>query len=308
MSDKIKKLVNKVTLAGKVVEFEKTTGLTKERKIPYISIKGAIQFGDSKVQTKNFEKYVQETNNEGKESKAYPKILEFANKVKSAASTNFEDATEVSVQGSFAPNDYINDQDELKENIRIDAAFFNDFEPNSEYKGNADIEGYIQKIVPETKGTGEDAEETGRLRMTLLTTDFFGNLVSLRNIVIPKELKSAFEEGYQVGQTATFFVDFVVNKAESKPKKSGGLGVQRETEGKSYVEMILTGAETPLDEDEDGAISKEAIKIALSERKAKLDELKEKGYQGSKGKSISSATSNKANSKPAPVNDDEIPF
>ena len=73
MSDKIKKLVNKVTLAGKVAEFEKTTGVTKEKKIPYISVKGAIQFGDSKVQTKNFEKYVQETNNEGKENKMYSK-------------------------------------------------------------------------------------------------------------------------------------------------------------------------------------------------------------------------------------------
>lgn len=305
MSDKIRSLTNRVTLVGKIAEFEVKTGKTKEKGIPYISMKGAIQFGDSKVLTKRFEKYAQESNKEGKESKAYPKLVEFSKKVKSIADTNYDDATEVNIQGSFSANDYVNDREELIEGIGVDAAFFNDLDANETYKGNADIEGYIYKIVPETKGTGEDATETGRLRVTVLTTDFFGNLVVVKNIIVPKELREGFEDGYEVGQTAKFYVDFVANKAESKPKKSGGLGVQRETEGKSFVETILTGADTPLDEDDKNAISKEAIKIALSERKTTLEELKAKGYQGTKSKSISSSNSN---SKPVPVEEDDMPF
>lgn len=305
MSDKIKQTVNNVVLTGKVAEIEKKEGKTKAG-IPYISVKGVIQFGGSKAESRHFEKFCQEYSEKDgkkKENKAYPKVVEWANRVKSVVDSSYEEATEVSVSGSFANNDYVNSEEKLIEALKIDAAFFNDVDGN--YKGTADIEGYIQSITPETKG--EDKDETGRLRVTILTTDFFGNIIPIKNIIVPTELREGFEDGYEVGQTAKVYVDFTLNKAEPKPKKKGGLGVQRETEGKSYVEMILTGADPAIDEDEDGALSKEAVRIALSERKATLKELEEKGYQGGNksGKSISSASSN---SRPAPVADDDMPF
>lgn len=305
MSDKIKQTVNNVVLAGKVAEIEKKEGKTKAG-IPYISVKGVIQFGDSKAESRHFEKFCQEYSEKDgkkKENKAYPKVVEWANKVKSIVDSSYEEATEVSISGSFANNDYVNSEEKLIEALKIDAAFFNDIDGN--YKGTADIEGYIQSITPETKG--EDKDETGRLRVTILTTDFFGNIIPIKNIIVPVELREGFEGGYEVGQTAKVYVDLTLNKAEPKPKKKGGLGVQRETEGKSYVEMILTGADPAIDEDEEGALSKEAVRIALAERKATLKELEEKGYQGGNksGKSISSASST---SKPKPVADDDMPF
>ena len=46
----------------------------------------------------------------------------------------------------------------------------------------------------------------------------------------------------------------------------------------------------------------------MAERKAELDKLKEKGYQGGNGgKSISSASSNTSKPK-TEVNDEDIPF
>lgn len=305
MSDKIKQTVNNVVLTGKVAEFEKRQGKTKAG-IPYISVKGVVQFGECKAESRHFEKFCQEYNEKDgkkKENKAYPKVVEWANKVKSIADFSYDEATEVSIVGSFANNDYVNAEEKLIEATKIDAAFFNDVD--GDYKGTADIEGYIQSIVPETKG--EEKDETGRLRVTILTTDFFGNIIPIKNIIVPANLKEGFEDGYEVGQTAKVYVDFTLNKAEPKPKKKGGLGVQRETEGKSYVELLLTGADTAIDEDEEGALSKEAVRIALSERKATLKELEEKGYQGGNksSKSISSASSS---SKPAPVADNDIPF
>lgn len=305
MSDKIKQTVNNVVLTGKVAEFEKREAKTKAG-IPYISVKGVIQFGDSKAESRHFEKFCQEyTEKDGKkkENKAYPKVVEWANKVRSVADSSYDEATEVSISGSFANNDYVNAEEKLIEATKIDAAFFNDVDGN--YKGTADIEGYIQSINPETKG--EDKDETGRLRVTILTTDFFGNIIPIKNIVVPAELKEGFEDAYEVGQTAKVYIDFALNKAEPKPKKKGGLGVQRETEGRSYVEMVLTGADPAIEEDEEGALSKEAIRIALAERKAMLKELEEKGYQGGNksGKAIGGTSSN---SKPAPVTDDEMPF
>lgn len=306
MSDKVRQMTNKVVLAGKVAELEVRKGTT-EKKVPYISVKGAIQFGEHKAMTRNFEKFVMEysikEDGSHKENKAYPKVVEWADKAKSMASLkDGEVATEVSIQGAFATNDYVNKEEKLIEGLKIDASFFNDLD--GEYKGTADIEGYIQTITPETKG--EDQTETGRLRVTILTNDFFGNIIPVKNIIVPAELKDAFEEGYEVGQTAKVFVDFVLHEGEAKPKKTGGIGVQRTTDGASYVEMILTGADPAVDEDEKDAFSKEAVRIGMAERKAELDKLKEKGYQGGTGKSISSAATT---SKPkTTVNDDEIPF
>ena len=211
----------------------------------------------------------------------------------------WDEATEAALQCSFATNDYVNEKEKLVEALKCDIAFINSVD--GDYKGEADIEGYISAITPEVKG--EDEEETGRLRVTILTNDFFGNIIPVKNIIVPAELKEAFEDGYEVGQTAKVFITYELHKGEEKPKRAGGIGVQRTTDGKSYVEMILTGADPAIDEDGDGAFSKEAVRIGLSERKAMLEDLKEKGYQG--GKSISSAKTTK---QATPITDEDMPF
>ena len=308
MSDKVRQMTNRVTLNGVLAELEVKKGVTKQQ-IPYVSVKGVVQFGEHKAQTRNFEKFVQQYNinketKAQKENKNYATILAWADKAKSLASLKAgETATEVKIQGSFAPNDYVNNQNKLIEGLKIDAAFFNDLD--SEYKATADIEGYINTIVPETKG--EDSVETGRLRVTLITNDFFGNVVPIKNIIVPAELRDDFESAYSVGQTAKFFIDFILHKGEEKPKKSGGIGVQRTTDGASYVEMILTGADPALDEDDEKAYSREAVKIGLAERKTKLDELVEAGYQGGNNTSKNNAAPSSA--KPTTtVSDEDMPF
>lgn len=305
MSDKVRQMTNKVVLTGKVTEFKKTTGTIangESKGAPYISFKGKIQFGKHKAMERSFERFVQEyivKEGKKKENKAYARALEWANSVKSVASSNWDEATEVSLQCSFATNDYISAEEKLIESLKCSVAFINDV--TDDYGATADVEGYISQIVPETRG--EDQDETGRLRVTVLTNDFFGNIIPVKNIIVPAELREDFENGYEVGQTAKLFITFELHKGEEKPKKSGGIGVQRITEGKSYTEMILTGADPAIDADEKDAYSKEAVRIGLAERKANLDKLKEQDYQGSKGKSISSATS-----KPAPADESDIPF
>lgn len=304
MSDKVRQMTNKVVLVGKVTEFEMKTGEIQKgesKGTPYIRINGKIQFGDHKAMERSFNRFVQAyrvNNGQKKENKAYERTKEWAESVKSVAKVGWDTATEVALQCSFATNDYVNREEKLVESLKCDVAFINDV--NGEYKGEADIEGYISAISPEVKG--EDKEETGRLKVTILTNDFFGNIIPVKNIIVPAELRDVFEDGYEVGQTAKVFVTYELHKGEEKPKKAGGIGVQRVTDGKSYVEMILTGADPAVDEDEEGAFSKEAVRIGLAERKAKLDELKEAGYQGSTGSTPS---------KPklaAPITDDDMPF
>lgn len=306
MSDKIRNLANMVTLAGKIAEIEVKEG-TNKNKSADIKIKGKIQFGDTKAHTQRFETYVAQFNAEGKENKLYEMTLPFAKSVKSIAKDGEENATTVSIQGEFGTNDYVNQQDKLVEGLKIDAKFFNDVNSLSqdEFKGIADIEGYIQSIEPEVKG--EDEKETGRLKVTIITNDFFGNIIPIKNIIVPEDLKEGFEEAYEVGQTAKLFVDFIPNKSGEQKVKKGGLGKQRVTQGRSYVEMIVTGADPAYDEDDELGIDAEAIRIVLAERKSALNELKEKGYQGNKGGKSSNRQG--INSKPKAVdNEEDIPF
>lgn len=307
MSDKVRQMTNKVVLAGKVAELEVRKGVT-EKKVPYISVKGAIQFGEHKAMTRNFEKFVQEysikEDGSHKKNKAYPKVVEWADNAVSIAKSSYEAATEVSIQGTFATNDYINKENKLVEALKVDAAFFN--EVGDDYKATADIEGYIQTITPETKG--EDQTETGRLRVTILTNDFFGNIIPVKNIIVPAELRDDFEDGYEVGQTAKVFIDFVLHEGEAKPKKSGGIGVQRTTDGASYVEMILTGADSAIDEDDENAYSKEAVKIGLAERETSLKTIKDNGYQGNSGSSNRNSIGGATTKPKTQVTEEELPF
>lgn len=308
MSDKIKNnVINSVTITGRIAEIEVKQDKTKKN-IPYVSIKGAIQFGDSKAQIRRFEAFQQSITTKGKENKLYASTLEFAEKAKSIAQVGNDEATVVSIQGEFQTNDYVNVKEMLVEGLNIKATFFNDVAPDVEFKATADIEGYIQSIEEETKG--ENQEETGRLKVNLLTTDFSGNIIPIKNLIVPAELKESFESGYEVGQTATLFIDFVVNKTDEKPVPTGGIGVQRSTGGKSFVEMQITGANPPFEEDDEFGISEEAIRIALVDRKAQLDEIKAEGYKGSKGSSQPQANRNgfAGKTKPKSVEDDDMPF
>lgn len=310
MSDKVRQMTNKILMTGKIAEFELKEGTTKAG-VPYISIKGAVQFGSEKEKTltRRFEKFAQEysVNKESgakKENKAYATLLKWAKGVNSIASSSYEEATEVKLQCSFANNDYVDREEKLIESTRFEMAFVNDVD--GDYGATADIEGYIQAIAPEVRNEAE----TGRLRVTVLTNDFFGNVIPVKNIIVDEDLREAFEDNYEVGQTAKLYVDFKVRKTAEKPKATGGIGVQRQTEGGSYLEMILTGADPALDEDDEKAFSKEAVKIGLAARKEALDKLVEAGYQGNSG---GSSTTNRnilaGASKPkAVVNDEDILF
>ncbi len=96
--------------------------------------------------------------------------------MKSVADSNWEEATEVSLQCSFATNDYVNAEEKLVEALKCSVAFINDVD--GEYGATADVEGYISQITPETRG--EDQNETGRLRVTVLTNDFLEILFQLK--------------------------------------------------------------------------------------------------------------------------------
>ena len=305
-SEQLRTLINNVKLRGTLAELEIKEGANKNG-IPYISLKGAVRFGETGTETKKFRTYVQAQKADGSENKTYPDIKKWADNAVSEADSK-DLATTVTITGSLEANDYVSSSEELIETIEINAKFFNEFKENDEDPATVDVEGYIRTIADEMKND----EPTGRKKVTLITTDFFRNAVVVKNIIVPTDLAESFCDMYDVGDTAVLYLSYLLHKGEAKPKKTNGLGKQRVTEGKDYLELVLVGADAP--EDVKEPLEKKVIKILMEERAQKLEELKEEGYQGgataSNASQVKKTTSKKTNTKVTAdeIDDDDIPF
>lgn len=310
-TDQIRRLANSVTLAGYLADIESKQGVDKNG-VDYIRIRGQIQCGEDSVMTRSFTSFIKAKKADGTDSENYEKVLDWVKKAVPMTKDK-ENATMVRLVGSLSANDYVGSDEQLHEGTVASMQFFNDFE---EFACDLDIEGYIKSITDEERGSEDDKKPTGRKRLNLISMDFYHNALDIKNIIIPKDFVDALEDnGYVKGATAKMYVSWKPNeKGEAKPKTKG-FGQQRVTEGKSYLEMVLTGGDIAYDEDEqeDMIITTQMCKAMLNERASRLKELEEAGYQGSKGSSGSSTPTGfgkKGSGKMSPVvdDDDDIPF
>ena len=305
MSDQIKgNVVNSVVLAGSLAEIEVRKGSEKKSQAPYVSIKGAVKVGDSKAQMVRFEKYqaaYRVKDGVRRDYPAYDKLLEFAeNAVSLASAKEGQEVTKVRITGSYKDAPYVGRDGQLKQATKIEASFFNDFRGNTE--AIADVEGYVQSVVRETKAVDGEAEETGRLKVTIITFDFFKNAIPV-TFIVETGLSDAFEDNISTGQTITALLEYKLNeKVAPTPVREGGIGVQRASESttRSYLELVLTGTRgAALDPEDDGALSTEAVKAAMNEREQKLQQLISEGYKGSASTTTNRSGIGGVQSKPA---------
>lgn len=310
-TDQIRRLTNSVTLAGYLAEIESKQGVDKNG-VDYIRIRGSIQCGEDAVMTRPFTSFIKAKKSDGSDSENYEKVLKWL-KDAIPMTKDKENATKVRLVGSLSANDYVGADEQLHEGTTPSMQFFNEFD---EFACGLDIEGYIKSIVDEERGPDDDKKPTGRQRMNIVSMDFYHNALDIKNIIIPKDFVDSLEEnGYVKGATAMMYLNWQPNeKTEVKPKAKG-FGQQRVTEGRSYLELVLVGGDDAYDEDEDEdkIITPQMCKAMLSERAARLKELEEQGYQGSKGSNNASSRkgfgSKGSSAKMSPVvDDDEIPF
>lgn len=311
-SDQIRKLLNEMTLTGKIAELTVRRG-TDKNNILYISVKGVVQFSTDKAASRRFECWEPEyrINKETKEQKkntGYDRVEQFLKhaEANTIAKVGYDNAYVCSLVCNVEPNDYVNSQNELKEGLRLVSRFYNTpGEKGSpiEYGTTSQTEGYLQSVVAEV--SGENREETGRLRATVLSTNYFGDLVIFKNVVVKADDAETVLDSYEVGCTAKFFLEYEFTRVQEAPK-TGGFG-KRRSDDHVITELVMAGADPACDEDSDKAISKTAIKIAMNERQACLNELKEKGYQGNQSQSSTHGNTSTV-TKSAVIADDDIPF
>ena len=114
-----------------------------------------------------------------------------------------------------------------------------------------------------------------------MSRDIFSSILEIKNIVVPADIYEALEDsGYERGITATFYISLMPNTPTTQ-KRTCGIGKPRETQGRSYLEWVMTGASEIIDSDSDEAIPSALAKKAMNVRASNLKEVEEKGYQGS---------------------------
>ena len=308
-SEQLRDFVNKVEINGTLATLEVKEGET-DKKVPYMSVKGEIQFGETGVETLKFRSFALAQKTDGTDSKAYKNLVDW---VENAVPMTKDkaNATKTLFRGSFGSNDFYTDKDggTVVESNVFNVNNFANYNENylNEQSTNAivDFEGYVKAIADETKG--EDKTPTGRKRVTLVGLDYRKEAIVLKNIIVTEDIAEDFVDLLPVGSTAKFSMGYFVHKGRSK-KPTGGLGKQRVTEGRDYLELVLEGCSDAYEDDKE-VITPKILKELMNVREAKLAKLKEEGESGtSSTSSNSNSNSNKKATVETPISDEDIPF
>lgn len=326
LNDKLRDFTNDIKMQGPLTELDVKRGKNEKTGNEWLRISGAIQFGEHAVMSKRFDTGIiarHKKNEDGslmeEDKPMFKKMNEFAMNVKPLFDGPKENTPIVYLRGAFATNNYVNSQEKLIESIVVRPTQLS-LNPRN-YEGpmaEPSVEGMIYSVAPET--AGEEKTETGRLRVTLLTVDFFKNLIPVKNIIVTEENRDYFEDYYQKGCTAKLYLEWQPHIGETTAPKAGGFGKKRVTTGNSYLELVCTGAEAAIDEDDDKAFPPASAKVLMQAYKQSLEELKAAGYRGSQSSTSATTSSPAFGSRPKSMSeqratimadmdvDDDMPF
>ena len=149
-------------------------------------------------------------------------------------------------------------------------------EPAEEEKFEGAIEGMVTKNVPEYR----NEEETGRL-LVEVTGVGYGEKALPHSLIVETELADGFNDNYELGSLATFYVEIKsVEYGEKKTGSTGGFGRKADINtGFTRVEWHVIGGEEVVNEERVNAkgeklyIDPKEIKNLLEERKIELEQI-----------------------------------
>lgn len=188
-----------------------------------------------------------------------------------------ESPTWVELGGYISMNDYVNRDGNLIEDVQYNV---NWTKPYEDYKAEINLEGMIQGIKEETKSADDDTP-TGRTKIRIISTDQYGNAVDMKRTKADEGISKELEDNDYVANTLATYYITLVPSTPVEVKKTGGIGQQRTTTGRSFLEYMLTGASAIIEEDDEkNYIDPKVFKKLLAERKNHIEEVKEAGYLG----------------------------
>ncbi len=198
-----------------------------------------------------------------------------------------EEPTRVSIEGQVDINDYHKDGN-VYSNLRWRISKASTKVGEDDPAGTTlDVVAYVHKIVAEEVND----EETGRLKITLMLADYKGSCFPIEAIV-DKDLADAVEENIEKETTIPVTLNRTMHRIGGTKKKIekrmiGGAGDVEVNTGFDVGELILVGADEPIEEpeeiedddgnpieDKSGYIDPATMKKAMKVRVAMLEEIK----------------------------------
>lgn len=207
--------------------------------------------------------------------------------------------TRVKIDGILSANEYVNkDTYEFKSITQVNGFRITSTGVPEEDSADCEISGIIRSIIPETKG--EDAEETGRLKVELYTFNRNAETTPF-TFIVEADLADDFNSFYEAGQSVKLYYEIITKQVGAKKSTTGGFG-RRESHmvsGFSVTEYSVFRGDEAFDEESEYYINPEDMKQALNERDIKIDNMvkttkenKDKPKSSPKGASSSGAKAN----------------
>lgn len=245
-------------------------------------IEGTVTVKTSDKNFVTFSVYSKEKKKNGEENKAYAGLVTVMNEFQSVADVG-DNADYIRVNGQLNPYRGQNGN----EVIGYRGSFFNRIRNVETIEPEAcfETEMFIQSIVPEM---GKDADgemtETGRLKITGWVPTYNG--IEPVDLIVPEDLADACENTYDPGQTVEFYGDIINNSIEETIEKPVAFGKPKKEVRRTYVnELIVTGGSDAYEDEEGDHVpyDADAIKGAIADRNAAIEEAKNKAKSGSTG-------------------------
>lgn len=239
------------------------------------TIQGELSIKTSDTNTVRVRVYVSEFTKDGNQSKAWPKMNAVMRDYHSVAEVGLENAAKVQISsGQIRIRTYMG-KNGLQEGSVLYGASFVDHvdEAKAPYNPHAtfEVEGYVKSIVPEVNKEGE---ETGRLKLNLWVPTYDG--IEPMTLFVPEHLVDQVQDLYEPGQTAQFDGELKNNAIVKEQVIHMAIGGDKVKKDYTYVdERVMTGGSYPYEEEK--AYSAEAIKIAVANREASIEEMKKNG-------------------------------
>ena len=207
--------------------------------------------------------------------------------------------TRVKIDGILSANEYVNkDTYEFKSITQVNGFRITSTGVPEEDSADCEISGIIRSIVPETKG--EDAEETGRLKVELYTFNRNAETTPF-TFIVESDLADDFNSFYEAGQSVKLYYEIITKQVGAKKPTTGGFG-RRESHmvsGFSVTEYSVFRGDEAFNEENEYYINPEDMKQALNERDIKIDNMvktakenKDKPKSSPKGASSSGVKAN----------------
>lgn len=184
--------------------------------------------------------------------------------------------TRILVNGMLSENGYVNDQNEYKSYIRVNAFSVSTSNVPDENSTDSRISGIIRNIKKETITRNDETTETGRLNVEFyfIANDSTSGLSAIPvNFIVPSDLADDFEDMYSAGDNVIFDYEITsrtVGGAKRSAHKFGNRDTKM-TSGFTVQEFSIFGGDDALDDENEYFIEKSEIKKLLDDRRIMID-------------------------------------